>query len=193
MAEKTKQNREAENWETPGEEAGNWETPGEEAGNWETPGEEARNWETPGEEARNTKAVQLESYFQQQKLECFQKEELKDEVHTVIFHSAVEVEKQTLPMGIIVDDTIYTIIRVQIGSGLIKERNQSDFNEYMNELNRNYKVFKYISSDSGDIFLDACIPSTPEFFDPEMVRVVLNVIVEHLQEKYDELMKKAWA
>lgn len=145
-------------------------------------------------ETENQKAAKLESYFQEQKLTCFQKEELKDdEVHTVIFHSNVEVDKQTLPMGIIVDDTIYTIIRVQVGSGLVKERNQTNFIKYMNELNRSFKVFKYVSADNGDVFLDACLPSTPESFDPEMVRVVLNVIVEHLHDKYDELMKKAWA
>ena len=63
MAEKTKQNREAENWETPVKKPENWETPGE----------EARNWETPGEEARNTKAVQLESYFSSRSLNAFRR------------------------------------------------------------------------------------------------------------------------
>lgn len=144
-------------------------------------------------ETGSTKAVRLESYFQQQKLECFQKEELKDEVHTVIFHSNLEVDKQTLPMEIIVNNTLDTIICVQVGRGLIKERNQAEFNKYMNEMNRSYKVFKYIASDNGDVFLNAYLPSTPEFFNPEMVHIVLNVILEHLQEKYDELMKKAWA
>lgn len=95
-------------------------------------------------------------------------------------------------MGIIVDNTIYTIIRVQIGTGLIKDSNRDRFNAFLNELNRGYKVFKYVAADDGTVYLDSCIPSSNEMFDPQLVRVILDVIVNHLQQEYKTIMKKVW-
>lgn len=93
---------------------------------------------------------------------------------------------------IITDSTIYTIIRVQVGAGLVKEDNHVKFGEYLNGLNRSYKVFKYVVAENGAVFLDACLPSTNESFDPEVVRVVLDVIVDHLNQEYKNIMKEVW-
>ena len=91
-------------------------------------------------------------------------------------------------MGIITDNTIYTIIRVQVGSKLVREDNKIQLLEYLNQLNRSYKVFKYVAAEDGSIFLDACLPSTNESFDAEIVRVILDVIVEHLGHEYSNIM-----
>lgn len=125
-------------------------------------------------------------------MKFFQQNATHDEADTVVFQSNIQVEGQTLPVGIITDNTIYTIIRVQIGTGLVKEENKSKLNEYLNSLNRSYKVFKYVVSEDGAVFLDACLPSTDESFDPEIVRVVLDVIVDHLTQEYKGIMKTAW-
>ena len=95
-------------------------------------------------------------------------------------------------LGIITDNTIYTIIRVQIGSQLLKDENKLALLEYLNQLNRSYKVFKYVAAEDGSIFLDACLPSTNESFDAEIVRVILDVIVDHLNNEYKNIMKQAW-
>lgn len=155
---------------------------------------EIKNFPADQEAAKrkNLKAEKLQAYFDANKLNFFQKQELHDETDTVLFRSAVEVEGQRLPVGIITDNTIYTIIRTQVGTGLVKDANKAAFLEYLNTLNRNYKVFKYIAAEDGDVYLDACIPTSQEGFEPEMVRIVLDVIVDHLQENYKEVMKQAW-
>ena len=122
----------------------------------------------------------------------FNKNEVHDEADTVVFQSNIKVEGQTIPMGIITDNTIYTIIRVQVGSQLVKDSSKAKFLEYLNTLNRNYKVFKYVAADDGSIFLDCCLPSTNDSFDPEIVRVVLDVVVDHLNSEYKNIMKEAW-
>lgn len=146
----------------------------------------------------NLKAQKFEKYTQDHQLNFFNKVEVKndkgerDAAETTVFQSNICVEGQTVPVGIITDNTIYTIIRVQVGSGLVKESNKNKFLEYLNTLNRSYKVFKYVAAEDGSVFLDACLPSTNDSFDPEVVKVVLDVIVDHLNHEYKNIMKEAW-
>lgn len=140
----------------------------------------------------NLKARRFQKYLDDNGLAFFHQNAANDEADTIIFQSNIQVEGQTLPVGIVTDGTIYTIIRVQVGAGLIKEANRTKFDEYLNVLNRSYKVFKYIAAEDGSVFLDACLPSTNESFDPEVVRVILDVIVDHLNQEYKNIMKAAW-
>ena len=140
----------------------------------------------------NLKAKKFEAYIQKNNMNFFNKNEVHDEADTVVFQSNIKVEGQTIPMGIITDNTIYTIIRVQVGSQLVKDSNKAKFLEYLNTLNRSYKVFKYVAADDGSIFLDCCLPSSNDRFDPEIVRVVLDVVVDHLNSEYKNIMKEAW-
>ena len=140
----------------------------------------------------NEKAAKFDQYIKDNGLNFFNKREAHDEADTVVYQSNIKVEGQTIPMGIITDNTIYTIIRVQVGSALVKDENKTKFLDYINTLNRSYKVFKYVAAEDGSVFLDACLPSTNESFDPEIVRVVLDVVVDHLNSEYKNIMKEAW-
>ncbi len=144
------------------------------------------------EKRMNLKAKKFQKYLDDNDMKFFLQNETHDESDTIVFQSNIQVEGQILPVGIITDSTIYTIIRVQIGTGLVKEERQSEFNEYLNSLNRSYKVFKYVTAEDGSVFLDACLPGSNESFDPEIVRVVLDVIVDHLNQEYKNIMKIAW-
>ena len=110
--------------------------------------------------------------------------EMHDDADTVVFQSNLKVEGKTIPLGIITDNTIYTIIRVQLGAHVLNETNKPILLNYLNKLNRSFKVFKYVIAEDGSIFLDACLPSTNDSFDAEIVRVVLDVIVDHLNNEY---------
>ena len=140
----------------------------------------------------NEKTVKFDQYIKEKGLNFFNERETQDEADTVVYQSNIKVEGQTIPMGIITDNTIYTIIRVQVGNALVKDDNRTKFLDYLNTLNRSYKVFKYVVADDGSVFLDACLPSTNESFDPEIVRVVLDVVGDHLNSEYKNIMKEAW-
>ena len=63
----------------------------------------------------NNKAEQFNSFLEEQKIKVFQMEELEgNEQHTVVFRSFLGVEGQQLPTIVIIDDSIFSIIRVQI-------------------------------------------------------------------------------
>ncbi len=140
---------------------------------------------------KNVKAEKFEEYCNAHELNCFGREDIGDENGTVLFRSYVQAENRTLALIIITDTTIYTIVRLQMAEHLANDENRAALTEYVNEVNRRYKVFKYILSDAGDVFLDACIPCTGDFFDPQLVHVVLDVVVSHVQEEYAALLAAA--
>lgn len=140
----------------------------------------------------NKKADSFEKYLKDNNLNFFTRFDKGDENQTVLFRSNIQVEGQQLPVNVITDRTIYTIIRVFVGQHIIKENNRADFESFMNQMNRSYKVFKYAATDDGALFLDACMPSTQESFDPKVVRIVLDVVVDHLNHEYKKVMQLAW-
>lgn len=140
-----------------------------------------------------SKAKRLAAYYEKNVPNIFVPEEIQDELHTTVFRSKLIVENQQLPVAVFVDDSIYSVIRVQVATGVIRKGNQAQVIEHLNELNRSFKVFKYFIDADGAIFLDACVPTTDAHFEPEIIHVVTHVILLHLNEKYAELMKKVWA
>ncbi len=141
----------------------------------------------------NKKAKKLEKHLAEIKMEnVFQKEELKDELNTVLFRSFMEIEGLQLPLVVILDDSIYSIVRtLVIGKG-INEKNQKLVTTVLNELNSTYKAFKYLATNNGEIILDICIPCTEETFDPNLVRIMLDVAIKNLNENYRKIIKTVW-
>ena len=107
-------------------------------------------------------------------------------MHPVVFRSAIGIQGQNLP-------TIYVMLQVRVGAGLVKEANKAAVLEHLNALNENYKVFKYYADEAGNIIIESCIPSTDDQFVPQMIHAVIDVIVDHLNSEYPKLMKAVWA
>lgn len=140
-----------------------------------------------------TKVEKFDKFLEEKEIQCFQKEVIEDELGTTAYRSFMEVEGQNLPILVIVDNSIYTMVRVQIATKVIKEHNLEKVLEYINELNRQYKVFKYFITAEGDLYLDSCLPSTNETFDGEIVYTIIDVLLKHLVEHYANLMGKIWS
>ncbi len=119
------------------------------------------------------------------------KEAEGDADHLVLFRSSLEVKKDWyLPMMVFLDDTIYSIVRVWAMNDAVNDENRAQVRDYLMEMNRRYKVFKYYDTEQGDIVIDACLPDNAEHFDPESVAVIIDVIWDHLKETYPELEAK---
>ena len=121
----------------------------------------------------------------------FEVREVEDNAeHLVLFRSSLEAKKDLfVPMVVFLDDTIYTIVRVWTMTDVVKDENRGRVRDYLTEMNRRYKVFKYYDTDQGDIVLDACLPSSAEGFDPEDVAVIIDVLWDHLKATYEDLEK----
>ncbi|MFC2638863.1 MAG: hypothetical protein ACFN0X_08110 [Mitsuokella sp.] len=139
----------------------------------------------------NTKALQFQEFLMENEIDVFSTESTDDARQTVIFRSRIEACGQILPMAIFIDTSIFTIIRTQIIAALPADR-QPRIKAYLNELNLRFKIFKYYMRDDGTVFLEVCLPFVDETFDSKMVQLILSVIVQHLEDTYEEIMGHVW-
>ena len=141
----------------------------------------------------NLKATKFTNFINERNINVFQMQEIDGDMHPVVYRSAMEVGGQNLPPMLVIDDSIYVMLQVRVGAGLVKESNKAAVMEHMNSLNENYKVFKYYANENGDIVIESCIPTTDEEFMPELVHAVIDVVLKHLNEEYPKLMKTVWS
>ena len=141
----------------------------------------------------NLKATKFTNFINERNINVFQMQDIDGDMHPVVYRSAMEVGGQNLPTMLVIDDSIYVMLQVRVGAGLVKESNKAAVMEHMNSLNENYKVFKYYANENGDIVIESCIPTTDEEFMPELVHAVIDVVLKHLNEEYPKLMKTVWS
>ena len=91
----------------------------------------------------NRKAEIFDAMLKENKIEAFRTEELTDEFHTVLYRSNMEIEGQMLPVLLILDDSIYTIVRIVVAAKVVKEENKTRVEAHLAGLNQHYKIFKY--------------------------------------------------
>lgn len=142
----------------------------------------------------NKKAAAFKKYLDEKQITCFVIEEIADDkLNTAVFRSQIDVEGQQLPTIIILDSSIYGIIRVKIASSALNENNEAVLMKRLNELNRQYKIFKYYFADDGSLFLDSYVLNNSGQVDGDMIYTVLDVIIKHLNAEYKNLMRLIWA
>lgn len=142
----------------------------------------------------NKKAAAFKKYLDEKQITCFTIEEVADDkLNTAVFRSQIDVEGQQLPTIIILDSSIYGIIRVKIASSALNENNEAVLMKRLNELNRQYKIFKYYFADDGSLFLDSYVLNNSGQVDGDMIYTVLDVIIKHLNAEYKNLMRLIWA
>ena len=139
-----------------------------------------------------TKAEKFQAFLKDNDINYFESQTLSDEFHTTIFRSRIEAKGQIMPMAIFIDDSIFTIIRTQVATG-INEKNIDSIKSHLNMLNAEYKMFKYYLSEDGNIYLDICAPFVDETFDSRMIQTLLPILVQQLETVYEDLMAVVWA
>ncbi len=67
----------------------------------------------------NEKAVRFQEFLIENNINVFSTESMDDDYATVLFRSRIETRGQILPMAILIDTSIFTVIRTQIILSLI--------------------------------------------------------------------------
>lgn len=138
----------------------------------------------------NKKAEDFKKYLETKAITCFTVEEIDDDqLNTVVFRSTIEVEGVQLPTIIILDSSIYGMVRVLIAPSALKESNELDLLRQINSTNSKYKVFKYYLGENGELYLESCILLPKGKSEGDLIYTVLDVIIKHLQDEYKSLMK----
>lgn len=155
------------------------------------------------EETKNTKVLNMEEkmadkvekmqqFLADNKIECFDVQKLEDERHTTIFRSRMEVKGQLLPMAVLMDDSVYVILQVQIAPQVVDEAKLAELAAAINNMNNNVRPFKFTVSDRGDFMLNACITAENNTFNPVLLNAIMGEALKFLEAQYANIMEVIW-
>ncbi len=141
----------------------------------------------------NKNAENFKKYLEEKDIKIFQIEEIEgDERETVVFRSNISVEGQQLPTAVIIDNSVFAAIRVQISPKAVTEENQLDLLKLINGENLQYKPFKFYCDDNGTLLMDICLVVPDDDLKGETVYLMFEVIINYLNNSYRNLMKIIW-
>ena len=142
----------------------------------------------------NKKAENFQAFLEEKAIRnAFQAEETGDEWETVLFRSQLDIDGNKLPTLLLLDSSIYGILRVLIAPKVPAGESEAAVLRLINGYNRRFKAFKYYLDDAGALVLDVCILSGEGEDTGDMVYAIYDVILRHLNEAYKEIMRSIWS
>lgn len=144
------------------------------------------------EEKMADKVEKMQQFLADNKIECFDVQKLEDERHTTIFRSRMEVKGQLLPMAVLMDDSVYVILQVQIAPQVVDEAKLAELAGAINNMNNNVRPFKFTISDRGDFMLNACITAENNTFNPVLLNAIMGEALKFLEAQYANIMEVIW-
>ena len=139
-----------------------------------------------------TQIEKMQEFLTENKIECFEVQTLEDERHTSIFRSRMEIKGQILPMAILMDDSVYVLIQVQIAPQVITGEKLATMAEVINNMNNNVRLFKFTVSEKGDFMLNACMTAENNTFNPVLLNALLTETLHFLEAQYSNIMEVIW-
>lgn len=144
------------------------------------------------EEKMADKVEKMQQFLADNKIECFDVQKLEGERHTTIFRSRMEVKGQLLPMAVLMDDSVYVILQVQIAPQVVDEAKLAELAGAINNMNNNVRPFKFTVSDRGDFMLNACITAENNTFNPVLLNAIMGEALKFLEAQYANIMEVIW-
>ena len=84
----------------------------------------------------NIKAEVFNKYLEEKEIKAFQVEEIADDAqHTVVYRSHIEVEGQQLPTLVLLDDSVFSMVRVLVASRALTAENELELQRLASEYN----------------------------------------------------------
>ena len=140
----------------------------------------------------NKNAEAFKTYLEEKDIHVFEVEEPKGANQgTVVFRSHITTEGQQLPTAVILDESIFAMVRVQISPKALTESNQQELLKLANEESAAYKPFKLYLNRDGDLMLDVCIIADEEL-KGDTIYTMFSVIINYLDANYRKFMKCIW-
>ena len=143
-------------------------------------------------ETVNKKAEAFSAYLKEKDIQAFAVEELEgDEQKTAVFRSHITTEGQQLPTIVILDESMFAMVRVQIAPKALSEENQLELLKLVNEESAGYKPFKLYLNKEGDLILDVCMTIEGEL-NGDNLYSLFAIIIDYLNTNYRKFMKCIW-
>ena len=139
------------------------------------------------------KAEDFKLYLEKNNVTSFQMEEISNDANsTVVFRTHVTIKGQQLPSALILDNSIFAMIRIQISPQALTSENELPLSKILNAENAKYKPFKLYFNENGDLMLDVCMINKADEIDPQEIFAMYNIVINYLDSSYRNIMKAIW-
>lgn len=139
----------------------------------------------------NLRVKALKEFIKEKDIQGFEVLEPKEEGMVTVFKGFLGIKGQRLPLAIIVDNSIYTLLQVEVARGVVSEKNKEKMLELVNKYNAKYRMLTYTLV-NGEVLLNCSLPATNDHFEPALFMVMIEQIEKHLSEVYSDIMVEAW-
>ena len=139
------------------------------------------------------KAEDFKLYLEKNNVTSFQMEEISNDANsTVVFRTHVTIKGQQLPSALILDNSIFAMIRDQISPHALTSENELPLAKILNAENAKYKPFKLYFNENRDLMLDVCMINRADEIDPQEIFAMYNIVINYLDTSYRNIMKAIW-
>lgn len=133
-------------------------------------------------------AKRYQEFLEKNNVQGFAVQELGDEADSVMFRSNILVRGQELPLAVIFDKSIFTIIRVNLAPKAVNDSNMFEVTNLMMRLNSRNKAVKYYLAADASIVMDCVIPAFAGQFSPKLVQSMLQLACGEVMAHYGEFL-----
>ena len=124
----------------------------------------------------NPKALLFDKFLKEEEITSFERKDFDDEDGTVVYRSYIKSPLWDMPLFVILDNSIYSVIRLVLGPEKVTAQNMAALNALINRDNATYKNYKlYIDEQDSSLY------------EPALMYALMSSIVDYIPESVGEL------
>ena len=136
----------------------------------------------------NPKSLLFDKFLKEEEIISFERKDFDDEDGTVVYRSYIKSPLWDMPLFVILDNSIYSVIRLVLGPEKVTAQNMNALNALINRDNATYKNYKlYIDEQDSSLYLDSVYMCGDDAFEPALMYALMSSIVDYIPESVGEL------
>ena len=136
----------------------------------------------------NPKSLLFDKFLKEEEIISFERKDFDDEDGTVVYRSYIKSPLWDMPLFVILDNSIYSVIRLVLGPEKVTAQNMNALNALINRDNATYKNYKlYIDEQGSSLNLDCVYMCGDDAFEPALMYALMSSIVDYIPESVGEL------
>ena len=136
----------------------------------------------------NPKSLLFDKFLKEEEIISFERKDFDDEDGTVVYRSYIKSPLWDMPLFVILDNSIYSVIRLVLGPEKVTAQNMAALNALINRDNATYKNYKlYIDEQDSSLYLDCVYMCGDDAFESALMYALMSSIVDYIPESVGEL------
>ena len=136
----------------------------------------------------NPKSLLFDKFLKEEEIISFERKDFDDEDGTVVYRSYIKSPLWDMPLFVILDNSIYSVVRLVLGPEKVTAQNMNALNALINRDNATYKNYKlYIDEQDSSLYLDCVYMCGDDAFETALMYALMSSIVDYIPESVGEL------